>query len=97
VFSVLWSEHCGYKHSARLLRKLPSHGERVLLNVGSNLRPRIPQVTEFECEPSLNDGPRRSERPALTRPGPSTTVEPVGCVGKMAKSDTSAREHQSNW
>ncbi len=31
---------------------------------------------------------------ALTRPGPSTTVEPVGCVGKMAKSDTSAREDQ---
>ena len=24
VFSVLWSEHCGYKHSAPLLRRLPS-------------------------------------------------------------------------
>jgi phosphoribosylformylglycinamidine synthase len=36
VFSVLWSEHCGYKHSARLLRKLPSRGERVLQGPGEN-------------------------------------------------------------
>jgi phosphoribosylformylglycinamidine synthase len=36
VFSVLWSEHCGYKHSARLLRNLPSHGERVLQGPGEN-------------------------------------------------------------
>ena len=36
VFSVLWSEHCGYKHSARLLRGLPSAGERVLQGPGEN-------------------------------------------------------------
>ena len=36
VFSVLWSEHCGYKHSARLLRRLPSTGERVLQGPGEN-------------------------------------------------------------
>src|SRR3954463_8433149 len=36
VFSVLWSEHCGYKHSARLLRKLPSRGDRVLQGPGEN-------------------------------------------------------------
>ena len=34
VFSLLWSEHCGYKHSARLLRRLPSSGERVLQGPG---------------------------------------------------------------
>jgi phosphoribosylformylglycinamidine synthase subunit PurL len=33
---VLWSEHCGYKHSARLLRRLPSQGERVLQGPGEN-------------------------------------------------------------
>jgi phosphoribosylformylglycinamidine synthase len=33
---VLWSEHCGYKHSALLLRKLPSKGERVLQGPGEN-------------------------------------------------------------
>ncbi|HEX4520377.1 MAG TPA: phosphoribosylformylglycinamidine synthase subunit PurL [Gaiellaceae bacterium] len=36
VFSVLWSEHCGYKHSARLLSRLPSGGERVLQGPGEN-------------------------------------------------------------
>src|SRR5205085_10753927 len=36
VFSVLWSEHCGYKHSARLLRNLPSQGARVLQGPGEN-------------------------------------------------------------
>jgi phosphoribosylformylglycinamidine synthase len=36
VFSVLWSEHCGYKHSAPLLKRLPSAGERVLQGPGEN-------------------------------------------------------------
>ncbi|MGZ4461435.1 MAG: phosphoribosylformylglycinamidine synthase subunit PurL [Gaiellaceae bacterium] len=36
VFSLLWSEHCGYKHSALLLKRLPSHGERVLQGPGEN-------------------------------------------------------------
>jgi phosphoribosylformylglycinamidine synthase len=36
VFSLLWSEHCGYKHSARLLRRLPSAGPRVLQGPGEN-------------------------------------------------------------
>jgi phosphoribosylformylglycinamidine synthase len=36
VFSVLWSEHCGYKHSALFLHRLPSSGERVLQGPGEN-------------------------------------------------------------
>ena len=36
VFSLLWSEHCGYKHSALLLRRLPSAGDRVLQGPGEN-------------------------------------------------------------
>ena len=36
VFSLLWSEHCGYKHSALLLRRFPSGGERVLQGPGEN-------------------------------------------------------------
>jgi phosphoribosylformylglycinamidine synthase subunit PurL len=36
VFSLLWSEHCGYKHSAPLLRRLPSAGDRVLQGPGEN-------------------------------------------------------------
>ena len=36
VFSLLWSEHCGYKHSAPLLKRLPSAGARVLQGPGEN-------------------------------------------------------------
>ena len=36
VFSLLWSEHCGYKHSALLLKRLPSRGKRVVQGPGEN-------------------------------------------------------------
>ena len=36
MFSLLWSEHCAYKHSRRLLRKLPTEGPRVLMGPGEN-------------------------------------------------------------
>ena len=36
VFSLLWSEHCGYKHSAPLLKRLPTSGGRVLQGPGEN-------------------------------------------------------------
>ena len=36
VFSLLWSEHCGYKHSALLLKRFSSGGERVLQGPGEN-------------------------------------------------------------
>jgi phosphoribosylformylglycinamidine synthase len=36
VFSLLWSEHCAYKHSAELLRRFPTEGEHVLQGPGEN-------------------------------------------------------------
>ncbi len=36
VFSLLWSEHCGYKHSRLELRRFPTHGPRVLQGPGEN-------------------------------------------------------------
>ncbi|MEQ8821681.1 MAG: phosphoribosylformylglycinamidine synthase subunit PurL [Sumerlaeia bacterium] len=36
VFSVMWSEHCSYKHSRPLLMTLPTRGERVLHGPGEN-------------------------------------------------------------
>jgi phosphoribosylformylglycinamidine synthase len=36
VYSLLWSEHCGYKHSALLLRRFPTSGPRVLQGPGEN-------------------------------------------------------------
>jgi phosphoribosylformylglycinamidine synthase subunit PurL len=36
VFSLMWSEHCAYKHSKRLLRTLPTEGPRLALGPGEN-------------------------------------------------------------
>jgi phosphoribosylformylglycinamidine synthase subunit PurL len=36
MLSLMWSEHCGYKHSRRLLRRLPKEGSHVLLGPGEN-------------------------------------------------------------
>jgi phosphoribosylformylglycinamidine synthase len=36
MFSLLWSEHCSYKHSRKLLRRLPTEGERVVMGPGEN-------------------------------------------------------------
>ena len=36
VFSLLWSEHCAYKHSRPLLAAFPTTGERVLQGPGEN-------------------------------------------------------------
>jgi phosphoribosylformylglycinamidine synthase subunit PurL len=36
VFSLLWSEHCGYKHSRLELGRLPTSGPRVLQGPGEN-------------------------------------------------------------
>ena len=32
----MWSEHCGYKHSKNLLKKLPVTGPRILVGPGEN-------------------------------------------------------------
>src|SRR4051812_44622009 len=36
MFSLMWSEHCAYKHSKLLLRTLPTEGERVVMGPGEN-------------------------------------------------------------
>jgi len=36
LYSVMWSEHCGYKHSRALLKTLPTKGPRVLQGPGEN-------------------------------------------------------------
>ena len=34
IYSVMWSEHCSYKNSIRLLKTLPREGERLLVEAG---------------------------------------------------------------
>src|SRR5436305_1362598 len=36
MFSLMWSEHCAYKHSKKLLGTLPTEGARVVLGPGEN-------------------------------------------------------------
>src|SRR3984893_1867426 len=36
MYSLLWSEHCAYKHSKILLRSLPTDGPRVVMGPGEN-------------------------------------------------------------
>jgi phosphoribosylformylglycinamidine synthase subunit PurL len=36
LFSVMWSEHCGYKNSRPLLKRFPNTGPRVLQGPGEN-------------------------------------------------------------
>lgn len=36
MYGVLWSEHCSYKHSKKLLRNFPTTGERVVQGPGEN-------------------------------------------------------------
>jgi len=36
IFSLMWSEHCAYKHSKLLLKTLPTEGPRVLMGPGEN-------------------------------------------------------------
>jgi phosphoribosylformylglycinamidine synthase subunit PurL len=36
VFSLMWSEHCAYKHSKKLLRLLPTEGRHLLMGPGEN-------------------------------------------------------------
>jgi phosphoribosylformylglycinamidine synthase len=36
IFSLMWSEHCAYKHSKPLLRALPTEGPNVVVGPGEN-------------------------------------------------------------
>ncbi len=36
MYSLLWSEHCAYKHSRKLLRTLPTGGAHVVMGPGEN-------------------------------------------------------------
>ena len=36
MYSLMWSEHCAYKHSKKLLRTLPTEGRHVVMGPGEN-------------------------------------------------------------
>ena len=76
MFSLLWSEHCAYKHSRKLLRRLPTEGPRVVMGPGENagavdvgdglggrLQGRVPQPPE-RGRAVPGGGHRRRRHPA---------------------------------
>src|SRR5256885_16888142 len=53
MFGAMWSEHCAYKHSKRLLRTLPTSGPAVAARPGENpgagdLGDGLPRVVQVE-------------------------------------------------
>jgi len=36
LFSAMWSEHCSYKNSKKILKRLPKEGKNVFVGVGEN-------------------------------------------------------------
>jgi phosphoribosylformylglycinamidine synthase subunit PurL len=53
MFSLLWSEHCAYKHSRLLLRRLPTEGPQVVMGPGENagaVEVGAGQVAAFKVE-----------------------------------------------
>ena len=40
IFGALWSEHCSYKSTRALLRKLPSKGSNVVVGAGAKMQVR---------------------------------------------------------
>ncbi len=36
MFGALWSEHCGYKHTKKLIKELPTEGKYVYQGIGEN-------------------------------------------------------------
>jgi len=38
LFSAMWSEHCSYKNSKKILRLLPTEGKGVFLTAGRKVR-----------------------------------------------------------
>ena len=49
MFSLLWSEHCAYKHSKKLLRTLPTEGAHVLVGPGRERRASSTSATGSRC------------------------------------------------
>ena len=90
VFSLMWSEHCGYKHSRRLLKTLPVEGGKLILGPGENA--------------GAVDGRRRAWR-ARSRSSRTTTrarssrsrARPPASAGSCATCSRSARGRSRSW
>ena len=83
MYSLLWSEHCAYKHSKRLLRTLPTRGQHVVMGPGENAG--AVDVGAGWCARS-----RSSRTTTRARSSPSR-ARPPAWAGSCATSSRSAR------
>ena len=83
MYSLLWSEHCAYKHSKLLLRTLPTEGEHVVM--GPARTPARSTSAAAWCAPS-----RSSRTTIRARSNRSRGPRPVS-AGSCATSSRSAR------
>ncbi len=83
MFSLLWSEHCAYKHSRKLLRRLPTEGERVVMGPGRTPAPSTSAA-------GTRSPSRSSPTTTRARSSPSRGRRP-GSAASSATSSRSAR------
>jgi len=62
MFSLLWSEHCAYKHSKKLLRTLPTEGPAVVLGPGGVAEGIASGAVVLDCSTIAPDTARRVAR-----------------------------------
>ena len=90
VFSLLWSEHCGYKHSALLLKNLPSRGRARAPGAGRERgrdRHRRGRGDRLQGESRTTTRPRSSPSRARRR----------ASAGSCATSPRWARARSPSW
>ena len=103
VFSLMWSEHCAYKHSKKLLRQLPTEGPHLLMGPGENagavdvgdglavrLQGRVPQPPE-RGRAVPGRGHRRRGHPARRLRGRARGRSPCSTRCASASSTRAAR------
>ena len=53
MYSLLWSEHCAYKHSKKLLRTLPTDGPHVVMGPGESFNGSVEDIAGV-CNETAN-------------------------------------------
>ena len=54
IFSVMWSEHCSYKSSIKMLKTFPREGSRLLVEAGEKMQDWLTWGTAWQQLLKLN-------------------------------------------
>ena len=86
----MWSEHCGYKHSRRLLKTLPTEGPRLRDGAGRERGRGVAWATGWRARS------RSSRTTTRARSSPSRAPRPASAAS-CATSSPSARGRSRSW